>query len=94
MGNKTFPPRVDSGKGLKTLEPYVKRSRFKAFSAPLPLFMPSFHAMLRFILQCVVLDLFDRLADIKIDRTVNDAASATHTGDPIKVLREIIKLMH
>jgi len=47
-----------------------------------------------FILQCAALDFLDRLADIKIDWAIKDTPSATHTGDPIKVLREIIKLVH
>jgi hypothetical protein len=33
---------VGSGKGLKTLEPYVKRLRFKAFSAYLPALYAAF----------------------------------------------------
>jgi hypothetical protein len=40
------------------------------------------------------LDFFDRLADIKIGRAVEYTTSTAYAGDPIKVLREIIKLVH
>jgi len=43
MGNKTFSPKVGSGKGLKTMEPYFKRLRFKAFSAHLPALFAAFY---------------------------------------------------
>jgi hypothetical protein len=42
MGNKTFHIGVSSEKGLKPLEPYVKRLRFKAFSAHLPALYAAF----------------------------------------------------
>jgi hypothetical protein len=42
MSNKTFSPGVSSGKGLESLEPYVKRLRFKASSAHLPALYTAF----------------------------------------------------
>jgi len=42
IGNKTFSPGVGSRIRLKTLKPYVKRLRFKAFSAHLPALYAAF----------------------------------------------------
>jgi hypothetical protein len=36
----------------------------------------------------------NRLADIEIGRAIKDAPATAHAGDSIKVLREIIKLVH
>lgn len=36
----------------------------------------------------------ERLPDVKLNRTVNDTSSATHTGNPAKVLRKIVELVH
>ena len=39
-------------------------------------------------------DLFQGLANVEVDRAVNDTTAAPHTRDLLKVLREVIKLVH
>jgi hypothetical protein len=53
-----------------------------------------FHHPQRQSLVTTFLDFLNRLADIKIGWAIKYAPATPHAGDPIKVLRKIIKLVH
>jgi len=41
-----------------------------------------------------LLNLFNRLSDIGMDRTIEDTSPAAHAGDPTDVFWKVVKLVH